>query len=779
MNNIKSQVLPFVALRGITVVPGMAIHIDISSKNSIRSIKEAMSDPSGGQRIFVVTQKNLEVEHPRLKDMYEIGTIAVVKQVIKQPDGMGVVVEGVSRGRFDGSFMTRGKSEDVVYAGVVEVPDDKAELSWVVSEGMLRKLRELLRLYALASHNGVQQIMDSPDLKTMLNRIAVHFPMDYRMRQELLEQTTLQGKFGVAAKVLVNETQILQIKDDLSAKVSQLVDKNQREYVLREQLKVIHDELGDSDYTSEADEFRKALEELEASDEVKAKINREINRYKSLQGSTSEANVCRGYIETLLELPWDKATQDNNDIKNARRVLDRDHYGLEKVKERILEYLAVRSFSGNGSGTIICLVGPPGTGKTSIARSVASALGREYVRVCLGGVRDEAEIRGHRKTYVGAMPGRIIEALIQAKVKNPLILLDEIDKVSRDYRSDTSSALLEVLDSQQNSHFRDHYVEIPVDLSQVLFIATANDLSDMPRPLLDRMEVIEVNSYTANEKLAIAQQYLVPRQLGEAGLKKGDIRFGRKALKLMIDRYTREAGVRSLERTIGHVCRKAVTNHLMEAGAGAEFEQLKITEANLSDYLGREKYQKKRREDKHVVGIVTGLAWTAVGGDTLLIEVNSMKGTGKLELTGQMGDVMQESARIAMSCARSIADADYGMDDEAFEKLDFHIHIPDGAVKKDGPSAGITMTVALLSVMTGMKVLPQIAMTGEITLKGRVLPVGGLKEKLLAANVAGIRTVLVPSENRPDIEELDDEIIGRMKIEYVDDIRQAVRLVLR
>lgn len=782
MKENKKYILPFVALRGITVVPGMAIHFDVSRKKSIRAIEEAMNDVSGNQQIFVVTQKNPEAALPKLKDMYEVGTIATIKQVIKMPNAiLRVVVEGQFRAKFGGSFMTKDDAKDVVYAEAIVLNDDTTKISDIVKEAMLRKLKDLIKLYAQIntsmSRDSLHQLLDASSLEMLIHRIMVDFPMDYTKRQKLLEITSVEVRFEEIARILANETQILQIKDDLSHKVSQLVEKNQKEYVLREQLKAIHEELGESDPASDSDEYSNLVEKLQASEEVKSKLNKEIKRYKTLSGSSSEANVCRGYIETLLDLPWDKTSTDNNDINHAKEILDEDHYGLKKVKERILEYLAVRTFSNSGDSTIICLVGPPGTGKTSIARSVARALDKEYVRICLGGVRDESEIRGHRKTYVGAMPGRIIEGLRQAKVKNPVMLLDEIDKVSKDYRSDTSSALLEVLDPEQNKHFRDHYVELPTDLSEVLFIATANDLSDMPRPLLDRMEIIEVNSYTANEKLAIAKEYLIPKQLKKVGLTKNEIKFSDKAIQKIIEGYTREAGVRNLERTIAHICRKAVTNYLMQGGNGNnnKFARVKITDRNLADYLEKEKYHKESLSRKLEVGIVRGLAWTAVGGDTLQIEVNVLPGKGTLLLTGQMGDVMQESAKIALSYVKSVA-GKYNVPKEYFENVDFHIHIPEGAVKKDGPSAGITMSTALLSAVTDKKVKADIAMTGEVTLRGKVLPVGGLKEKLLAANVTGIKMVLVPEKNRPDIEELDEEIIGNMQVEYVSDMEQVAKL---
>lgn len=777
----RSFKLPFIALRGICVVPGMVINFDVSRRKSVRAIEEVMNNPAGDQRVFIVAQKNLEASEPKLKDMYKIGTISTVKQVIKLPNGIiRVVVEGEEKAEID----TLLECRDVLYAKVDVIEEDKVKPPALVEKAMCRNLHELLKLYAAANPQTnreiAKQLIETTDINKLVEHFMTEFPIDYADRQKLLEITSLETKFEEIARILAEETEILRIKDDLSQKVTKKVEKNQREYVLREQLKVLHEELDGEDTESEVDEYYSMADKLEASEEVKLRINKEIKRYKTLSSGSAEANVCRGYIETLLDLPWDKTSIDNNDIAKAKKILDGDHYGLEKVKERILEFLAVRAYTDKGDSPIICLVGPPGTGKTSIAKSVARALNKEYVRICLGGVRDEAEIRGHRKTYVGAMPGRIIEGLRAAKVKNPLMLLDEIDKISNDYRSDTSAALLEVLDGEQNKHFRDHYVEQPVDLSQVLFIATANDVSEMPRPLLDRMEIIEINSYTANEKLHIAKDYLIPKQLEKAGLKKNSIRFTDKALYTIMENYVKEAGVRNLERSIAHICRKAVADFLTEnpdaaGNPSVKFKTVHVNERNLADFLGKKKYRPDSVEGRNESGVVRGLAWTGVGGDTLMIEVNTMPGKGNLQLTGQMGDVMQESAKIAMSYVRSIAASDYGVDGEYFENTDFHLHIPEGAVPKDGPSAGITMTTALLSAVLNKRVRNDIAMTGEITLKGRVLPVGGLKEKMLAAKTAGVKLVIVPEKNRADIEELSEEITGGMKIEYASTFKQVLK----
>lgn len=776
----KSFELPFIALRGINVVPGMVINFDVSRRRSVRAIEEVMTNPAQNQRIFVVAQKNMEASEPKLKDMYKIGTISTVKQVIKLPNSiLRVVVEGEEKAEIAG-LMECG---DILYAKVNVIKDGSIKPSDAVGKAMSRNLHELLKLYAAANPSSsreiIKHLLDIDDINKLVSRFMMDFPLGYAQRQDLLEINSLQSKFEEIARILAEETEILRIKEDLSQKVTRNVEKNQREYVLREQLKVIREEMGGEDTESEIDEYKSQVEKLEASKEVKSRINKEIRRYKTLSAGSSEANVCRGYIETLLDLPWDKTSCDNNNMANAKQILDNDHYGLEKVKQRILEFLAVRAYTNKGDSPIICLVGPPGTGKTSIAKSVARALNKEYVRICLGGVRDEAEIRGHRKTYVGAMPGRIIEGLRAAKVKNPLMLLDEIDKISNDYRSDTASALLEVLDGEQNKHFRDHYVEQPVDLSQVLFIATANDVSGMSRPLLDRMEIIEINSYTANEKLHIAKDYLIPKQLEKAGLKKNSVKFTDKALYTIMENYVREAGVRNLERNIAHICRKAVTEFLVEnpdavGNPSIKFKTVNINERNLSKFLGKKKYFRDSVEKKSESGVVRGLAWTSVGGDTLVIEVNTMPGKGSLQLTGQMGDVMQESARIAMSCVRALATKEYGVNNEYFDTTDFHLHIPEGAVPKDGPSAGITMATALLSAVINKKIRSDIAMTGEITLKGKILPVGGLKEKMLAAKTAGSKLILVPDKNRADIEELSEEITSGMKIEYVSTFKQAL-----
>ena len=654
---------------------------------------------------------------------------------------------------------------------IAAIEAEEDDLDSLTQEAMLRILKDKLEEYGRVNPKITKEILPNlliiTDLNEMLDQIAIQLPWDYTIRQTVLENSSLSARYEVVMHTLLTEMEIYRIKKEFQEKVKSDIDQNQKEYILREQMKVIRQELGE-DAVSDADEYQKKLDALKADKEVKEKLHKEIERFRNMPAGSQEANVLRTYVETLLDLPWKKMSKDNDDIKHAEKILNEDHYGLEQVKERILEYLAVRALTKKGTSPIICLVGPPGTGKTSIARSVARALNKKYVRISLGGVRDEAEIRGHRKTYVGAMPGRIVEGMRQASVCNPLMLLDEIDKVSSDYKGDTSSALLEVLDGEQNVKFRDHYVELPIDLSQVLFIATANTTQTIPGPLLDRMELIEVNSYTENEKFHIARDYLVTKQMERNGLKEGQITFSDKSLEKIIHNYTREAGVRNLERRIGDVCRKAARQFLED-----KKKSIKITESNLEKYLGKEKVTFENANEEDEIGIVRGLAWTSVGGDTLQIEVNVMPGKGSLLMTGQLGDVMKESAQTALTYVRSVC-PEYGIADDYFEKHDLHIHIPEGAVPKDGPSAGITMATAMLSAVTGKSVQSKVAMTGEITLRGRVLPIGGLKEKILAAKMAHIEKVLVPDKNRPDMAELSKEITRGLDIVYVKAMEDVV-----
>lgn len=768
-NEIKS--LPMVALRGMTIMPEMVVHFDVSRERSIAAIQEAMVEE---QKIFLTAQKSIETEDPGQDDVYEVGTVGTIKQLIKLPKHIvRVLVSGETRGilrRIEQKDPYLRAEVEVIDESGLEIPDD------LNSQAMERGLKDMFVDYA--SKNGkmskeaVAQIADMKGLKKLVDEIAANIPLSYTDQQELLSETDFWKRYEKLAFKLVNEVQIMDIKAEIQRKVKERVDKHQREYILREQLKLIREELGEDSTVSDAEEFENELKELEAPKEVKEKLKKEISRFKSSINSPSENAVIRTYIETLLEMPWDKASEDNEDIAYAKQVLEEDHYGLEQVKERILEFLAVRTLTKKGSSPILCLVGPPGTGKTSIAKSLARAMKKKYVRISLGGVRDEAEIRGHRKTYVGAMPGRIANGIRTAGVKNPVMLLDEIDKVSTDYKGDTFSALLEVLDSEQNSRFRDHYLEVPLDLSEVMFITTANTLQTIPRPLLDRMEVIEISSYTENEKLHIAQEHLIPKQLEQHGLSAEQLSFSRHAVWKMARNYTKEAGVRQLEREIGNVCRKAAKEILT-----TERKKISVTDRNIQKFLGKEKYSYQMVNPEPEIGIVRGLAWTSVGGDTLQIEVNVMPGGGEIMLTGQLGDVMKESARTGISYIRSVS-RKYGIADDFFEKHDIHVHIPEGAVPKDGPSAGITMATAMLSAVTERRVRADLAMTGEVTLRGRVLPIGGLKEKLLAAKNAGMKTVLVPKKNKADVEEISAEITRGLEILYVESMDEVLEQAL-
>ena len=763
--------IPAITLRGMAVLPGMIVHFDVSRERSIKALEAAMMTD---EEIYLITQQDPDAERPGMHELYRIGTVAKIKNLAKLPQNIvRVMVEGLHRAELNDMEDGRG----YVLAEVTDCENSGGTgIGEASAVAMTRALKDIFARYCeenpKVGRELSRQILEINDLEKLVDQIAINLPLFYEDRQRLLEAAELPERYDVLCVMIGKELEIIQIKNDIQQKVKARIDKNQKEYILREQMKVIQEELGEDTALNDADHYREQLGSLKASDEIKSKISKEIDRFRGLMNNSAEASVSRGYIETLLELPWDKMSEDNEDLKYARKVLDEDHYGLEKVKERVLEFLAVRALTNKGDSPILCLAGPPGTGKTSIARSVARALNKKYVRICLGGVRDEAEIRGHRRTYIGAMPGRIVNGLRQAGVKNPLMLLDEIDKVSSDYKGDTSSALLEVLDSEQNNKFRDHYVELPVDLSQVLFIATANDLHTIPRPLLDRMEIIEVGSYTENEKLHIAKEHLLKKQREHHGLREDQLTITNGAMQKIISGYTREAGVRQLERRIGEICRKAAREILEEKKTS-----VKVKAGNLEDYLGREKYTIQKLNHHDEVGIVRGLAWTSVGGDTLQIEVNIMPGKGEFLLTGQLGDVMKESAQAGISYIRSVSSR-YGIEEDYFRKHDIHIHIPEGAVPKDGPSAGITMATAMLSAVTETPVRADVAMTGEITLRGRVLPIGGLKEKLLAAKMAGMNTVIVPDKNRPDVEELSKEITGGMEIVYAAAMEDVLKVAL-
>lgn len=766
-----SRRVPVVALRGMAVLPGMLIHFDVNRKMSIDAIENAMEND---QKVLLLTQKDSEIETPGQDDLFQIGTIAEVKQIIKLPGNvLRVLVSGTERAQLESLV-----EEEPFLLGEIGLFKDYSEqiISNSEKKAMLRGLKDILEVYfienAKIGKEVIKQLMKLNDLQELTDQIAVNIPLSVEDKQSLIEAVDMLERYQKITVILTEEIDILRIKKDLQNKVKEKVDKNQKEYILREQLKIIREELGESNTQSDADNYLDAVRALEAGEEIKEKITKEIERFKNLSGNSSESSVSRGYIETLLALPWDKAGVDKTDVNHAEKILNEDHYGLEKVKSRILEFLSVRILTKKGDSPILCLVGPPGTGKTSIARSVARALNKEYVRISLGGVRDEAEIRGHRRTYIGALPGRIASGLKNAGVRNPLMLLDEIDKVSSDYKGDTSAALLEVLDSEQNSKFVDHYIEIPIDLSEILFIATANSVQSIPRPLLDRMELIEVTSYTENEKMHIAKEHLIEKQLGKNGLNRKQLSISDKALNHIITGYTKEAGVRNLERKIGEICRKAAKEIITDG-----VKKVSVSDKNLNKYLGNEKYTFQTANLKDEIGIVRGLAWTSVGGDTLQIEVNVMPGKGKFELTGHLGDVMKESARAGISYIRSVS-KDYEIAEDYFDKHDIHIHIPEGAVPKDGPSAGITMATAMLSAIINKAVRADVAMTGEITLRGRVLPIGGLKEKILAAKAAKIKLVLVPKQNKKDIEELSEEILNGITVKFVSSMEEVVGYAL-
>lgn len=759
--------LPMLALRGKYIFPNTVIHFDVSRSKSIRAIEEAMEKD---QLIFLNNQMDPTVEDPGIIDLYNVGTLAKIKQMVKLPQNIvRIFAEGLFRAEMTGVVDEEPLFRvEIAYNHVEQEPFAPYE-----REAMIRSIKESFEHYTEAwsqmDQNLVSYILMQQDLELLVDQLATHIPFSLEDKQRILEEMDLKTRCEDMLALLGEELEVMQIRSEIQKKVRANVDKNQKEYMLREEMKVIREELGETSVEDEAQEFLDQLRKLKASKEVKDKIKKEIGRFQAIGMSTPESSVLRTYIETMLDVPWERRSRDSQDLDRAEEILNEDHYGLEKVKERILEYLAARAMSGKKDAAILCLVGPPGTGKTSIARSIAKATDKEYIRLSLGGVRDESEIRGHRKTYVGAMPGRIVEALRRVKVRNPLMLLDEVDKVGKDQRGDTASALLEVLDPEQNEHFQDHYLEVPLNLSDVLFIATANDLSPIPRPLLDRMEIIEVSSYSENEKYHIARRYLVKKQREANGLSEQQIQWREEALRFLISSYTREAGVRDLERKIGQVSRK-VTKDIFQK----KHRKVTITKKKMQDYLGNPPYEWEKESLKDQIGIVHGLAWTSVGGETLKIEVNVMPGKGRVQVTGSLGDVMKESSQAAISYIRSQS-RKYKIKSDFFEKHDIHIHVPEGAVPKDGPSAGITMTTAVLSAITKKKVHGDLAMTGEVTIRGEVLPIGGLKEKLLAAKRLGIRKVLVPKFNAKDVREFHEEITDGLEIVYVKDMNQVIK----
>ena len=780
---------PLMALRDVVALPGVTAYIEVAKAETVSAMEAAMNDD---QMVFTVAKKDAENSDVNMDNLFEVGTVSKVKQIARMPDKyVRVVLEGGKRAHLlaletvDAGYIMAtvqvDEDEEDVWDNVQILSNHGEPTKQLKRVAMIRQIKQLFREYAERQGKMGQQLQDivseSIDLDQIIYMITANLPIHYHLKQSIIEHDQIEDRFTELMIVLERELGILRLQGEITEMVKQQVEDNQKDYYLREQIKAIHKELGEDDAESEADKFERKLEKLKAPAKVKKKIKEEIGRYKRISSNNSESAVIRGYLETLLAMPWKKASQDNTDVEHAKEILDADHYGLEKVKERILEYLAVKKLNKEGTGTILCLVGPPGTGKTSIAKSVAKALGRKYVRICLGGVRDEAELRGHRRTYVGAMPGRVITAVKNAKVKNPLILFDEIDKMVSDGRGDPAAALLEILDPEQNKHFSDHYLELPFDLSKAFFICTANGTDTISRPLLDRMEVIELPGYTENEKFHIAKEHLLHKQMEKNGITGRWLSVSDSALKAIISSYTREAGVRELERKIGDICRKAAKEILECREDGREETKVKVTASNIEKYLGKRKYTTDLANKKPEVGIVRGLAWTSVGGDTLQIEVNVMPGKGDIDLTGQMGDVMKESAIIGMSYVRSIG-KEHKIDPSMFKENDFHIHIPEGAVPKDGPSAGITMATAIFSAVTGKPVRCDLAMTGEITLRGNVLPIGGLKEKILAARMAGIKEVLVPFENKKDVEEIPEEIRDGITITYVKNMKDVIKKAL-
>ncbi len=748
--------LPVLPLRGLTAFPEMLIHFDVGRIMSIKALEAAMKD---GQLIFLTAQKDLKTDVPEASGLYEIGTVCKIKQILRMPgDNIRVLVEGQTRARAH-EFMDMG--DRCLCARVELLEDQESGATARREQALVRTVQDHFEQYAdLAprlSNDVVMAVAEGGRPGYLADFIVQNINLEFDIKQEILEELNVIRRLTKVIRLLSDETEILRIENDIQDQLKTQLDKNQREYYLREQIKVIQSELGEQDTVAECAEYRDRIDALALSDEATERLNKEVDRLEKMSSMSAEAGVIRTYLETVLELPWNTSTKDKTDLTRAKKVLDRDHYGLEKVKERMLEFLAVRALAPDVKGQVLCLVGPPGVGKTSIARSVAEAMGRKYARISLGGVRDEADIRGHRKTYVGSMPGRLMAGLRQAGSNNPLLLLDEIDKMGNDFRGDPASAMLEVLDAEQNIAFRDHYIELPFDLSNVLFVTTANDLSTVPRPLLDRMEVIELSSYTEEEKVQIAKRHLLPKQMKKHGLQKSNLSISDLMMHEIIEGYTREAGVRKLEQVLAKLCRKAA-----KSIADGVAKKLSVSTRNLEDLLGVKRYKKDIFGKRDEVGIVNGLAWTSVGGEMLQVEVAAVQGSGKIEITGNLGNVMQESAKAAVTFVRSRA-KELDIDPMFYKNVDLHIHFPEAAIPKDGPSAGVTMATAIISALTGAPVRHDVAMTGEVTLRGRVLPIGGLKEKTMAAFRAGMHTVIIPSENKPDLNEIEPIVRENLK----------------
>lgn len=772
------ETLPVLPLRGLVAFPEMLIHFDVGRLISMKALERSMKE---NQRLFLTAQRDIRTDSPTDDDLFTLGTVCTVKQILRLPgDNIRVLVEGTYRAGVEEFSM----QDDCMVARVFRVDTDPGRSSQKRKEALVRTLQDQFEEYAALSshitHDVVMSVLDGGEPGYLADYVAQNTPLAFETKQELLEQLHDVRRLEQVIRALGSETEILRIENGIQEKLKEQVDKNQKEYYLREQLKVIHGELGEQDAEDEAEEYREKIRALKLDEASEEKLLKEANRLEKMQPMSAESGVVRTYLDTCLELPWNTMTKEQLHLKTARKILDRDHYGLEKVKDRIMEFLAVKSLAPQLKGQVLCLVGPPGVGKTSIARSIAEAMGRKYARMSLGGVRDEADIRGHRKTYIGAMPGRIMNALTQAGSKNALILMDEIDKMGTDSRGDPAAALLEVLDIEQNNAFRDHYIEIPFDLSDVLFITTANSLDTIPRPLLDRMEIIELTSYTEQEKAEIAMRHLLPKQLEKHGLKKANLTLSRETMVYLIHAYTREAGVRRLEQQLAAVCRKAAKIIAEDQQQNPERKTRKrvtVNRSNMEKFLGTPRYKEDNVSKRDEIGVVNGLAWTSVGGEILQVEVNAVPGTGKLEITGNLGKVMQESAKAAITCVRSSA-TELGIDAMFYKENDIHIHFPEAAIPKDGPSAGVTMTTAIASALSGIPVRHDVAMTGEVTLRGRVMPIGGLKEKTMAAYRAGMKIVIVPAENEPDLQDIDPVVRDNVEFVVADTMKTVLDTAL-